>query len=177
MQIGYSFTTLARYNQWMNGKVLAAARRLPPDEAYADRGAFFGSVFATLVHLYSADLIWLKRIADHPAGFRALEPVRALPHPYDWQAPPFADLDALAGLRAALDAVLLALVAEASAEDYDQPLTYVNRAGETYSDGFLEILAHLFNHQTHHRGQITTLLTQAGVDIGVTDLIALGDPE
>jgi len=177
MQMADSFNQLARYNQWMNGKLLAAVGRLPAGEAYADRGAFFGSVFATLVHLYQADLIWLKRIADHPAAFRALGPVRPLTHPYDWSAPPFADLAALTGPREALDAVILALVAEAPPASYDEPISYVNRAGERYSDGLGIILMHLFNHQTHHRGQITTLLTQAGVDIGTTDLIALDDPE
>jgi uncharacterized damage-inducible protein DinB len=69
-----------------------------------------------------------------------------------------------------LDAIIEALAAEVSDADLAQALAYRNARGEC-SKHFGSLLLHLFNHQTHHRGQAGTLLTQAGVDIGVTDLL------
>ena len=60
------FTLLARYNEWMNNKLYEAAATLPAGELAAGRGAFFGSLQATLNHIAVADTIWLKRFAAHP---------------------------------------------------------------------------------------------------------------
>lgn len=55
--------------------------------------------------------------------------------------------------------------------DLDHPLHYANMKGATADRNFFSLVMHFFNHQTHHRGQVTTLLSQAGIDIGVTDLL------
>ncbi|MGE1155454.1 DinB family protein [Pseudomonas kitaguniensis] len=120
---------MAEYNQWMNRKVYAAASTLTDAALAADRQAFFGSILGTLNHLALGDTVWLKRFAEHPAGFDALAALGAVATPRDLKALAFADIREL----------------------------------------------HFFNHQTHHRGQVTTLLTQAGVDVGDTDLLALID--
>jgi uncharacterized damage-inducible protein DinB len=79
----------------------------------------------------------------------------------------------LRDLRERLDAAILAL-AEALAEaDFDRTVAWVNSRGETSRKNFFELLMHFFNHQTHHRGQVTTLLSQEGVDMGPTDLLLL----
>lgn len=83
------------------------------------------------------------------------------------------DISELAALRKQLDSYIEALAAEVGEEQLDQPLSYHNMKGVTAQKHFFALLMHLFNHQTHHRGQATTLLTQAGVDVGVTDLLAL----
>jgi uncharacterized damage-inducible protein DinB len=80
------------------------------------------------------------------------------------------DLDTLRAHRVRLDAIIDALAAELSDADLAQPLAYKNSRGE-FRKQFGSLLLHFFNHQTHHRGQISTLLSQAGVDIGVTDLL------
>lgn len=67
----------------------------------------------------------------------------------------------------------MAFVGEAGEELYAQPLRYRNTAGEAHAKQFAPALRHFFNHQTHHRGQVTTLFSQLGVDVGVTDLSAL----
>jgi uncharacterized damage-inducible protein DinB len=173
MSLKRHFERLAAYNRWMNVKVYDASARMDEADLHADKGAFFGSVFGTLNHLRVADTIWLKRFTDHPTAFEALAFVRPLPNPYSLDELQDTDLAGLRRARQALDEVILALTAEATDADYEQTLTYANRAGEIFHDPFATVIQHFFNHQTHHRGQVTTLLTQAGIDVGVTDLIAM----
>ena len=70
----------------------------------------------------------------------------------------------------ALDQLIINLVDSLEVQDLQQNLHYQSIAGEPLSKDFCSLMLHLFNHQTHHRGQVSTLLMQAGIDIGVTDL-------
>jgi uncharacterized damage-inducible protein DinB len=163
---------MARYNAWMNAQLYAAAARLPEGEAAADKGAFFGSVIGTLNHIVVADTIWLKRFCAHPAGFTALDPVRALDKPASLRTQVASDLAPLREHRAMLDGVIAAWAAELREADFDEVLHYTNSVGPN-SKKFGSVVLHFFNHQTHHRGQATTLLSQAGIDVGPTDLLML----
>ncbi|KQV44713.1 MULTISPECIES: DinB family protein [unclassified Duganella] len=166
-------TLLARYNDWMNNKLYEAAATLPAEELAADRGAFFGSLLATLNHIAVADTIWLKRIASHPRFAAALAPVAALPAPAALDQPLFDALGALRERRIWLDRLILDWSAGLDEADLDAVITYRRFNGEANHRQLGLLLLHFFNHQTHHRGQATTLLSQAGVDVGVTDLLAL----
>jgi uncharacterized damage-inducible protein DinB len=167
------FELMATYNQWMNAKVYDAASQLDNETLHADKGAFFGSVFGTLNHLMVADTIWLKRFADHPARFAALEPAHELPMPRALNQPLHSELASLRKARASMDGMIVVFVGETTDHDFELPLSYKNTKGEPYVRQFGPLLQHFFNHQTHHRGQITTLLTQSGVDVGATDLAVL----
>ena len=167
------FQLLAKYNQWMNNKVYDATATLTPDDFTEHRGAFFGSVSGTLNHILVADIIWLKRYARHPMDFPALAPVLALPDPASLNAVLHDEFDALWQARQALDKVILEFADALSEEAIATPLAYHNTKGEPYTKQLGHLLMHLFNHQTHHRGQVTTLLNQYGADVGVTDLLAL----
>lgn len=164
---------LAQYNRWMNEKLYATAAMLSDEELACDRGAFFGSILATLNHLVIADTIWLKRFASHPAGYSGLSATT------DWIVPagllplPFPVLSTLERHRAAMDRVILDWVPAIAEADLDVLLHYRNREGVGFTKPFFDLLMHFFNHQTHHRGQITTLLSQAGRDVGDTDLSCL----
>ena len=164
---------LARYNAWMNAKLYDAAATLSPQDLALDRGAFFGSILGTLNHLVVADTIWLKRFASHPAQPDSLEVVRQLPSPAGLDAVLFTDLGALRQRRSLLDDAINAWAAALPEADLAANLNYANTKGVAQSKPFDTLLLHFFNHQTHHRGQATTLLAQAGVDVGVTDLVAL----
>jgi uncharacterized damage-inducible protein DinB len=165
------FALLADYNRWMNEKVYAAAARLPATERTAARGAFFGSIFGTLNHLIVADLVWLRRFAQHPRAPALLEELAEWPVPKALGEPVFADFEALAAQRPRLDALISRWIEALSEADLAIPLEYRNMQGVPARRAFSSVLLHLFNHQTHHRGQVTTLLTQAGEDVGVTDLL------
>lgn len=167
------FALLASYNRWMNERLYAAAATLPAAELALDRGAFFGSILGTLNHLVVADTIWLQRFAALPARHAELDPVRALPTPERLDALPFPELDALAAHRRWLDAIIERWIATLDHDDLRQVLRYTNTRGNGFARELVPLLLHFFNHQAHHRGQATTLLSQAGVDIGVTDLLAL----
>ncbi len=165
--------TMASYNRWMNEKVYAAATGLPAHELAADRGAFFGSVIGTLNHVMVADLIWLKRFAQHPTAFMALVPLQATAMPSTLDQRLYEDLPRLQQQRAWLDGFIQAWADSLVTDDIGQVLEYANTRGDRFRKRFAGLIVHFFNHQTHHRGQVTTLLTQAGVDVGETDLRAL----
>lgn len=168
-------TLMANYNQWMNQKVYDAAHHLTDAQLLEDRRAFFGSILGTLNHLALGDTVWLKRFAQHPAGYLALAPLEAVAMPADLRQLAFADLRALAAYRIWLDRLIIDWVNTLQAPELDQRLQYHNMRGVAANKDFSSLLLHFFNHQTHHRGQVTTLLSQAGVDVGDTDLLALID--
>lgn len=164
---------MASYNKWMNVKVFDAAAKLTAEELAADKGAFFGSLLGTLNHIANGDTIWLRRFATHPANYAELEPVRQLPPPTSLAQVQFTDLAALRERRILLDDATVAWADTVKAADLDHVLHYVNSRGEVGDKHFFSLVMHFFNHQTHHRGQATTLLSQAGIDVGVTDLLML----
>ncbi|AXA93288.1 DinB family protein [Massilia sp. YMA4] len=164
---------LATYNANMNRKLYDAAARLPASELDADRGAFFGSLLGTLNHLVAGDTIWLTRFTLHPANLAALAPLRGAAVPTDLRQRYGDDLPTLLAHRTRLDGIITALAAELRPGHLDATLVYRNTRGTEFRKHFGTLLLHFFNHQTHHRGQASTLLTQAGVDIGVTDLLEL----
>lgn len=164
---------MATYNQWMNEKIYAAAAQLSEGELKQDRQAFFPSIFATLSHLAVADTIWLRRFAAHPRHFPALEAVRRLVEPTGLDQLLFDHLPELYNYRIELDRIILSWVNGLSMQDVDQVLSYANTKGVVSRKSFYFLMVHFFNHQTHHRGQASTLLKQAGVDVGVTDLLAI----
>lgn len=163
---------LAQYNTWMNAKLYEAAAGLPAAALNEDRGAFFGSLMGTLNHIVAADTIWLKRFAALSSS-DVLDPVRALPAPGALAAIFSAELAPLTAHRKMLDAVIEAWIAQVSAQDLEATLHYQNSKGVVNDKRMGSVLLHFFNHQTHHRGQASTLLSQAGIDVGVTDLLML----
>ncbi|MEJ1959185.1 MAG: DinB family protein [Nitrosomonadales bacterium] len=164
---------MAKYNEWMNTKLYEAAKGLPSEEVVADRKAFFGSILGTLNHVAVADTIWLKRFATHPANFSALEMVRNLPSPTGLDQLLCSDVVSLSSYRWLLDQAITKWAHSLMDADLDHVLHYANTKGVLADRNFFSLVMHFFNHQTHHRGQATTLLSQAGVDVGVTDLLVL----
>jgi uncharacterized damage-inducible protein DinB len=153
---------MARYNRWMNERLYECCARLPDAQRKEDVGAFFKSIHGTLNHLLLADRIWMGRFTGAPFAATSLA------------AELHADFSELQRERAATDAAISAWVASLSEEDLAGTLSYtsiVNPAPREQPLWFA--LAHFFNHQTHHRGQLTTLLFQRGIDPGVTDLLWL----
>ena len=166
------FMLLAGYNRWMNGNLQRAAAALPAEAIDAPRGAFFGSILGTLNHLVVADTIWLKRFAasDTDGRWPALGPLAAVAMPAGLDARPCADLAAWWTQRQALDALLVDWIGQLGEDDLTLTIRYGNMRGEPQRRRLSHLLLHVFNHQTHHRGQVTTLFSQCGVDVGITDL-------
>ena len=147
---------------------------MPDVERRRDRGAFFGSIHASLTHLVWGDKTWLQRFAAQGVSFESLPAVLlALPPGASAATPLHDDWAALKSERAQLDAAIEGWVAEMPADFPQRTMRYANTKGVQREHAMWKALTHFFNHQAHHRGQVTTLLMQAGVDPGVTDLIAL----
>lgn len=153
----------AAYNAWMNANVYAAAARLSDAQRKEDRGAFFRSIHSTLNHLLWGDRLWLPRFPGATHGRR-----------YD-TGPVGVDLyDDFAELRAArmaMDADISEWAASiADAELRGSLSWYSGVAKREMTRPIWLCVSQMFNHQTHHRGQVTTLLMQFGIDTGPTDL-------
>lgn len=164
---------MAEYNLWMNQRMYACAATLPAEVLAADKGAFFGSILGTLNHIAVSDTLWLHRFATHPTRFAALEAMAGLANPTSLRQPLAPDLGALVLLRERLDALIQQWAGELTTEHLSADLTYTSTAGVTSSRSFAFLVQHFFNHQTHHRGQASTLLFQSGADVGMTDLLAV----
>lgn len=160
--------SLTRYNRWMNDKLYGHAATLSDDARKRDLGAFFKSIHGTFNHLLVADRIWLARFTgvSVPVEFIGPGGIRALDQEL------YADFGDLRRERALTDDELSAWVSGLTDEQLAGPLVYMRR-GQRQEFPLWWAVAHVFNHQTHHRGQITTLLKQQGCDPGSTDLFAM----
>ncbi len=150
---------LANYNRWLNQRLYAVCADLSEVEQKRDRGAFFGSIHSTLNHILYGDLAFLSRFTGDPAEVPPLG-VDLYDNFAELQAARWALDDRIANWAAALTADWLAA-----------NLTYTSRVdGRVRTVPRWVLVTHMFNHQTHHRGQVTTLLSQLGLDLGTTDL-------
>ncbi|MCV2403295.1 DinB family protein [Marinomonas sp. C2222] len=166
-----NFVLMAEYNATMNQSLYAACSRLTKDELLEDRKAFFGSIINTLNHILIGDTIWLQRFADHVEDDKSLGYVRSLPKPSSLDAMLYADFSILKGKRFEMDEVILLFAKQLKDSDLSRVISYVSTTGVRFNKNFGHIVQHFFNHQTHHRGQVSTLLNQQGIDLGVTDLL------
>jgi uncharacterized damage-inducible protein DinB len=156
--------TMARYNRWQNRSVYGAAARLTEAQRRENRGAFFGSVHGTLCHLVFGDRAWMWRFT----GDETLKPdIKSTADTATF----IADWATLQTEREQLDGRILAWASALTPADLARDLTYVSVAANRQSTKPMALLVtHMFNHQTHHRGQVHTLLTGFGLSLDDTDL-------
>lgn len=162
---------MADYNRWMNRRLFGFAAELPHESLVADRGAYFGSILGTLNHLAVGDSLWLRRFAASGEWARLSEALGWLPNPATLREPLARDLQSLDALRGQIDTLIVAWSEELIFSDLNRMLRYQDTEGEAREQQVGPLLSHFFNHQTHHRGQVSVLLNQAGIDPGVTDLV------
>lgn len=155
--------TMAAYNRTMNERLYGAAARLTDAERRQDRGAFFGSIHGTFSHLLWGDSIWLSRFSDWP---KPLVPLKESPRMIE-------DFAELARAREKLDAAISAWAQAMDEAWLVADHTWVNSAGRERTAPRTLLVTHMFNHQTHHRGQAHALITRAGEKTGDTDLIII----
>jgi uncharacterized damage-inducible protein DinB len=152
---------MSRYNEWQNANLYAAADKLDDEKRKQACGAFFGSIHATLDHLLWGDQIWMSRFAATPKPVGGIKESVGR-HPV-W--------DDLKRERAVFDRVMVDWAAHLDPNWLEGDLTYFSGAAqrEIKRPTWL-LVTHVFNHQTHHRGQVHCMLTQSGVKPGDTDL-------
>ncbi|MGC1178499.1 MAG: DinB family protein [Methyloceanibacter sp.] len=154
------FEMLAAYNAWANERLYGAAAVLFDADYRADHGAFFGSVHGTLNHLLVGDRIWMHRLTGEGSSPTALD---AILHE---------DFVGLRAARQAEDARIIAYVASLTPAEFDRTIRYRTISNPADIEQQLSLaLLHVFNHQTHHRGQVHCLLTRIADDAPSLDLI------
>lgn len=159
------FKRFANYNSWANARLYDAATALTDFERKRDIKAYFRSLHGTLNHILVADRIWLHRLTGTGDMPGSLDQVL------------YEKFETLREAREAEDRRLIAYVAELENADFGETVEYRNTKGEAKALPRGVILAHIFNHQTHHRGQATHILRQLGVaEPPVLDLLYFALP-
>lgn len=159
MYAGNYYRLMAEYNRWMNQNLYAVCAEIPDDKRKADLGAFFKSIHGTLNHILWGDRAWLRRFTDHPFTLPAMGEDL------------FADFVELRTEREKMDEYILDWAGKLHADWLSGPLEFKSVIdGKTRRGPRWVFVTQAFNHQTHHRGQVTTLITQLGHDPGVTDI-------
>lgn len=154
--------TMARYNTWQNANIYGASARLTDAQRKEDRGAFFRSIHATLNHILWADQMWLMRFGAAPAPAKR-SIADGLAQFDDWQA--------LEAERRRFDRVIEDWADGLEPGSLEGDLKWLSGAtGRDMTSPKSLIVTHIFNHQTHHRGQVHAMLTAFGVKPDITDL-------
>jgi len=171
MQWSDHYRRYARYNAWINQSLLEASLSVSVKEQNKDLNVFFSSLTGSWNHILVGDLLWLNRLAKI---FPILDDqMDKWPKPTQLNQVLFSDLKELAEQRQKLDELIIQWCDFLRESDCEDRLQYHNSQEELQVRPLPDVLQHLFNHQTHHRGQITALLSQLGVDYGTTDFIAM----
>jgi uncharacterized damage-inducible protein DinB len=145
------FVMMAKYNAWANARLFRMAGALRDDLYRKQVGAYFKSLHGTLNHLLVADRIWMRRLTgegDQPDKLSAIL---------------FDDLPSLHAARVEEDSRIVGFVRGLEERDFEEVCDYRTLNGTPQRQRRREILAHLFNHETHHRGQAHAILTILGV--------------
>jgi uncharacterized damage-inducible protein DinB len=145
------FVMMASYNAWANARLFRMAGALTDELYRKDVGAYFKSLHGTLNHLLVADRIWMRRLTgsgDHPDKLNTII---------------IDDLSSLHAARVEEDSRIKQFVQGLAESAFEEALDYQMMNGTPRRQPRREILAHLFNHQTHHRGQAHVILTTLGV--------------
>lgn len=144
------FRRFADYNRWANTRLYDAVGGLSDEDYRAPRQAFFGSVHGVLNHMMVGDTIWTSRL-------HGTSPSIAL------DAEMYEDRSALRSARERMDGDIIAYMADRTEADMAGDVHFKTTSGDPHSMELAVLLAHFFNHQTHHRGQAHDMLSQTNV--------------
>lgn len=156
---------LAKYNRLANVRLFDCCSELSPTQRKKDRRAFFRSIHGTLNHIMIGDRIWLSRFQGETVPSTGLDEIL-----YD-------DFDELWEERQSMDRRLSEFVEAKDPDFLEEKISYINNEGHRYDDPVHLLLPHLFNHQTHHRGQVHDMICQTDVDSPVLDMHRVIKPE
>ncbi len=175
------FAYLARYNKAANESLVGHLASLPPSEISKPRGSYFGSIQGVLDHVIMCDINWLRRFRelftpDPKVGANeALNRPRLAPAGNDWTTYEFPLFEEFRRERGAVDAIFVDWIAAADTIRFGEVLAYYDSHGQPKRYYFREALDHVFNHQTHHRGQVSQILDELGIPHDYSNLIGVAE--
>jgi len=154
------FKIQAQYNKWMNDHFYLLCDSISDEERKRDVGVFFKSIHGTLNHILLGDRLWMSRFQDATFDIESLDQEL------------YSDYDELKKQRAITDGNISNYIDNLADDKLHQPITFVSKVKQSEHTYILrDCVLHFFQHQIHHRGQISTLISQLGIDIGVTDMM------
>ena len=146
------------YDRWANGRILSLASGLSPEVLRKDLGSSFGSIHGTLVHIISAEWAWLERW-NGTSPEQMLDPAN------------FSDVGALRARWAQVEEDLQDFLGVLTQERLEADVSYRNLQGQPVTLPLWQLMLHMVNHSSYHRGQVTTMLRQLGAQPVATDLV------
>lgn len=160
-------STMANYNTWANTRIFELCANLNDYEYRLDRKSFFGSIHCTLNHILLVDILWLARLqSQKPHSIESLNQIL------------YENFDELRAERVRQDQKLTNYFLSVDSSELSRTLRFRRMDGSNCEGVVEDFIATLFNHQTHHRGQIHVMLTQSGIsksdmpDLDVVDYLA-----
>jgi uncharacterized damage-inducible protein DinB len=149
---------LFEYNRWANQRILDATSKLSPKEFNRDLRNSFPSIKDTLVHILSAEWIWLTRWQGaSPTGI-----------PDSWK---LTTHEAIRKQWLEVERDQSAFVSGLTNDSLNRVISYRNTAGQPFANPLWQMMRHVVNHSSYHRGQVTTMLRQLDAEAVATDLI------
>jgi uncharacterized damage-inducible protein DinB len=152
------FRRLYDYNSWANHRTLEACAQLSEEQFTRDLRSSFRSVRDTLVHIFLVEWLWLER-------WHGRSPIKYPP------ATDFPNIESVRRRRAEVERNLLDYAASLTKEDLDRVISHTTTAGVPQAAPLWQMLQHLVNHGTYHRGQVAAMLRQLDAKPIATDLI------
>ncbi|AIW14406.1 DinB family protein [Vibrio tubiashii] len=170
MDLSANFRMLALYNQRMNQQLLSVCEQLSSQQLNQETHSFFPSVMAHWNHILFGDLIMLQRLITNQIHQLTPQQVNALPIAKAVDDTFVTSIEELKALRSLVDQIYIDMTKGFNAETCAKTVVYITTEGGEMRRNVGEFCQHIFNHQTHHRGQLTAILAQLGWDFGCTDL-------
>ncbi|KAB2826470.1 DinB family protein [Aliivibrio finisterrensis] len=170
MDLSSNFRMLASYNQRMNKQLLGVCNELTHEQLHQNTDSFFPTIMAHWNHILFGDLIMLQRLVANDLVSVDATVLEKLPVSKSVSDIFASDLNELSELREFIDSIYIDITNQFSADSCNQIVRYRTTEGQVIERTVGEFCQHVFNHQTHHRGQLTCLLSQFGLDFGCTDL-------
>ncbi len=158
------FQGFARYNSSVNQSLLELLQPLKKEQMMMETKAYYPSIFETLLHILIADLIWLKRYKGIFGRNKSLDSRLLILEEKGLREEFKSDYTKLFQYRRQIDDLIIRFVEELDEDQMNSVIRYKNYKGEEVVKESWKTLLHWFNHQTHHRGQISVLLDMVGVD-------------
>jgi uncharacterized damage-inducible protein DinB len=147
------------YSEWATARIVEAIRNLSPEERVTELKSSYPTIRETLAHIVFAEWIWLQRCRGTSPAERP-----------SWYAS--ADVDELENVLRGVERERRSLLESLDDAAASSPLSYRNMAGESFHNRLSDVLLHVVNHSTYHRGQLTTMIREVGGVPPNTDLIA-----
>ena len=164
------FSMMSLYNQRMNIQLMAHCQRLSADILVQETHSFFPNIISYWNHILFGDLILIGRLAANKIAELSLQDLSAFPSPKSPDDIYQNNLADIALLRTRLDELIVRYCQNLTEDDCDKYITYTTTEGDSISKAVADVTQHIFNHQAHHRGQLTCVLSQFGIDYGCMDL-------